>query len=93
MKNISHVYETPPAGADTDWTVPQNWDRFSADEHAIWDTLFARQTNMLPARSADAFFSAYTSSRQVFLTIFYHVPKSPGGWLVRPLARVGRFQL
>ncbi|WP_397585528.1 phenylalanine 4-monooxygenase [Sphingorhabdus sp.] len=55
MKNISHVYETPPAGANTDWTVPQNWDRFSADEHAMWDTLFARQTAMLPGRAADAF--------------------------------------
>jgi len=55
MKNISHVYETPPAGANTDWAVPQNWDRFSADEHAMWDTLFARQTAMLPGRAADAF--------------------------------------
>ena len=55
MKNISHVYETPPAGPNTDWSVPQNWDRFSADEHAMWDTLFARQTAMLPRRAADAF--------------------------------------
>ena len=55
MKNISHVYETPPAGANTDWTVPQNWGRFSADEHAMWDTLFTRQTAMLPGRAADAF--------------------------------------
>jgi phenylalanine-4-hydroxylase len=42
MKNISHVYETPPAGANTDWTVPQNWDKFTADQHAMWDRLFAR---------------------------------------------------
>ncbi len=55
MKNISHVYETPPAGANTDWTVPQNWDKFSADEHAMWDRLFARQSAMLPGRAADAF--------------------------------------
>ena len=55
MKNISHVYETPPAETNTDWSVPQNWDRFSADEHAMWDTLFARQTAMLPGRAADAF--------------------------------------
>ena len=55
MKNISHVYETPPAGANTDWSVPQNWDRFSADEHAMWNTLFAKQTAMLPGRAADAF--------------------------------------
>ena len=55
MKNISHVYETPPAGANTDWTVPQNWDKFTADEHANWDNLFARQSAMLPGRAADAF--------------------------------------
>ncbi len=55
MKNISHVYETPPAGANTDWTVPQNWDKFTADQHAMWDRLFARQSAMLPGRAADAF--------------------------------------
>jgi phenylalanine-4-hydroxylase len=49
------VYETPPAGAHADWTVPQNWEKFSADEHANWDRLFARQTAMLPGRAADAF--------------------------------------
>ena len=55
MKNISHVYETPPAEANTDWTVPQNWDKFTADQHAMWDRLFARQSAMLPGRAADAF--------------------------------------
>jgi phenylalanine-4-hydroxylase len=55
MNLISHVYETPPEGAQADWTVPQNWEKFSADEHAMWDRLFARQTAMLPGRAADAF--------------------------------------
>jgi phenylalanine-4-hydroxylase len=55
MENISHVYETPSAGAHADWTVPQNWEKFSADEHANWDNLFARQSAMLPGRAADAF--------------------------------------
>ena len=44
----------PPETA-TDWTVPQNWDRFSPEEHAVWDTLFARQTAMLPGRASEAF--------------------------------------
>ncbi len=44
----------PPETA-IDWTVPQNWDRFSPEEHAVWDTLFARQTAMLPARASEAF--------------------------------------
>jgi phenylalanine-4-hydroxylase len=55
MDPNSHVYDTPPAGAHADWTVPQNWEKFSADEHGMWDRLFARQTAMLPGRAADAF--------------------------------------
>jgi len=55
MNSNSHVYKTPPAGAHADWTVPQNWGKFSADEHANWDNLFARQSAMLPGRAADAF--------------------------------------
>jgi phenylalanine-4-hydroxylase len=51
----SHIHAAPPPGADTDWTIPQNWAAFSADEHVMWDTLFARQTAMLPGRAADAF--------------------------------------
>jgi phenylalanine-4-hydroxylase len=46
--------ERPPEAAP-DWTVPQNWDRFTPDEHAVWDTLFARQTAMLPGRASEAF--------------------------------------
>lgn len=44
-----------PPEAAADWTVPQNWDHYTADEHAVWDTLFARQTAMLPGRASDAF--------------------------------------
>lgn len=55
MNSNSHVHKTPPAGAHADWTVPQNWEKFSADEHANWDKLFARQSAMLPGRAADAF--------------------------------------
>jgi phenylalanine-4-hydroxylase len=51
----SHVYAAPPPGAGTDWTILQNWEAFAADEHAMWDRLFARQTAMLPGRAADAF--------------------------------------
>jgi phenylalanine-4-hydroxylase len=55
MAEFLHVYDTPPEGANADWTVPQNWEAFSADEHAMWDRLFARQSEMLPGRAADAF--------------------------------------
>jgi phenylalanine-4-hydroxylase len=45
--------DLPPAAPD--WTIPQNWNRFTAAEHALWDHLFARQSEMLPGRAADAF--------------------------------------
>ncbi len=51
----SHVFTSPPPGAAPDWTIAQDWDAFSADDHAMWDQLFARQTAMLPGRAADAF--------------------------------------
>ena len=55
MAGESHIHLVPPPGAAADWTVPQGWDRFSADEHAMWDRLFARQSAMLPGRAAEAY--------------------------------------
>jgi phenylalanine-4-hydroxylase len=46
---------SPPPEAAADWRVPQRWDRYTADEHTVWDTLFARQSALLPGRAADAF--------------------------------------
>ena len=51
----SHVHDRPPPGAAADWTCPQHWEAFGADEHAMWDRLFARQSAMLPGRAAEAF--------------------------------------
>ena len=50
----THVLDSPPKGANADWTIPQDWDRFTAQEHATWDTLFERQAKLLPGRVADA---------------------------------------
>ena len=44
-----------PAGAADDWTVPQDWGRYTAAEHALWDRLFARQSEQLVGRAAPAF--------------------------------------
>ena len=43
-----------PPGAAADWTVPQDWAHYTPEEHATWDTLFARQTKLLPGRASDA---------------------------------------
>lgn len=45
----------PPPGAAADWTISQAWAEYSADEHAMWDRLFARQSAMLPSRVVPAF--------------------------------------
>ena len=33
-----------------DYLVPQDWHRFTAEEHGVWDTLFARQLPYLGSR-------------------------------------------
>jgi phenylalanine-4-hydroxylase len=53
VKMTTHA-DLPP-GAAADWTVPQAWDSYTTSEHAVWDTLFARQAKMLPGRVTDAF--------------------------------------
>ncbi|WP_188062485.1 phenylalanine 4-monooxygenase [Sphingobium sp. KCTC 72723] len=44
-----------PEGAAADWTIPQQWDRYSAADHATWDHLFARQSAMLADRVVPQF--------------------------------------
>jgi phenylalanine-4-hydroxylase len=44
-----------PSGANPDWTIPQDWNRYTPAEHGVWDTLFARQTGMLDGRVTSAF--------------------------------------
>ena len=39
----------------TDWTIDQGWDKYSTDEHAVWKTLFERQTKLLPGRACKEF--------------------------------------
>lgn len=38
-----------------DWTIDQRWDRYTASEHAVWRTLFNRQTKLLPGRACNEF--------------------------------------
>ncbi len=55
MNQALHVYDKPPEGANSDWTIAQDWEAFTASDHMMWDQLFARQSAMLPGRAADAF--------------------------------------
>ena len=38
-----------------EYVVPQNWDSFSAEDHAVWDLLFARQVELLGSRVISPF--------------------------------------
>ena len=37
------------------WIIPQDWNAYGPAEHAMWDTLFARQVALLSGRAAPAF--------------------------------------
>ena len=38
-----------------DYVVPQNWESFTEDDHAVWDLLFARQVELLGTRVVTPF--------------------------------------
>ena len=39
-----------------DYVVPQCWEAFTDEDHAVWDLLFARQVQLLGSRVVSAFF-------------------------------------
>jgi len=45
-----------PSRRWADYIVPQCWDAFTADDHAVWDLLFARQVDLLGTRVVSPFF-------------------------------------
>jgi len=52
---MAHDILLRPAGAAEDWSIPQDWARYTVTEHATWDRLFARQAAMLRGRVAPEF--------------------------------------
>jgi phenylalanine-4-hydroxylase len=41
--------------ASPDWTIPQGWDSYSAQDHDTWLTLYDRQAAILPGRACQAY--------------------------------------
>ncbi len=39
----------------SDFTIDQHWERYTADEHAVWRTLFERQAQILTGRACPEF--------------------------------------
>jgi phenylalanine-4-hydroxylase len=49
---FKHFTESAQAA---DWTVPERWEAFTAEDHRVWDLLFARQQAKLAGRAVRAF--------------------------------------
>jgi phenylalanine-4-hydroxylase len=49
------VAATAPGPERGDWTIDQQWDRYTAAEHLVWKTLYERQARMLEGRACDEF--------------------------------------
>ena len=50
------IAKDQPARRWADYVVPQRWDDFRAENHAVWDLLFARQVELLGTRVVSSFF-------------------------------------
>ena len=44
-----------PAASWQDYVVPQCWESFTSEDHAVWDLLFARQVDLLGTRVVSPF--------------------------------------
>lgn len=51
----SHIFGAPPEGVAPDWTMPQNWEAFTSEQHAIWRTLFDQQSAALDGYACRSF--------------------------------------
>ena len=48
------VMRDPPRPND-DYVIDQGWSDYTAEDHAIWRTLFERQSKLLPGRACDEY--------------------------------------
>lgn len=53
--DAKHVFETPPEGVADDWSMPQNWEQFSAEDHQRWSHFAAKQTAALDGLASATF--------------------------------------
>ncbi len=44
-----------------DYTIDQNWPAYMAAEHAVWQTLYRRQSKLLPGRAANEFLNGLSA--------------------------------
>jgi phenylalanine-4-hydroxylase len=49
------IIKDRPAQRWQDYVVPQGWEDFTAEDHSVWDLLFARQVELLGSRVVSPF--------------------------------------
>ncbi|WP_373990779.1 phenylalanine 4-monooxygenase [Duganella sp. BuS-21] len=49
-----HLSDLPPGQRD-DWTIAQQWEQYTPEQHQVWKTLFERQSKLLEGRACDEF--------------------------------------
>lgn len=61
QRQLSEIEKHGAAAGDSDrperadWTIEQGWEKYSAEQHATWRTLFERQSKLLPGRACSEF--------------------------------------
>ena len=63
--DFTQTAERMPA-AWRDYLVPQDWAHFTAEEHGVWDTLFARQVPYLGSRIVTPFLEGIRAAPFLF---------------------------
>ncbi|MGH6697396.1 phenylalanine 4-monooxygenase [Sphingopyxis sp.] len=61
----THIFDAPPEGVAANWTMPQNWAAFTAEQHATWRTLFDRQSAALGGYACRSFLDGLDILRQL----------------------------
>ena len=51
----THIFDAPPEGVAADWTMRQDWQAFTAEQHRTWQTLFDQQSAALGGYACSAF--------------------------------------
>jgi phenylalanine-4-hydroxylase len=52
---VKHGLAAAHAPERPDWTIDQGWERYTAEDHGVWKTLYERQSKLLPGRACDEF--------------------------------------
>ena len=55
MNDVDGKLSAAAPAQRADWTIDQGWQHYTGADHAVWQTLFERQSRLLPGRACDQF--------------------------------------